>query len=609
MRDDARAAFSQLVVNSKRMKMMRVVELLQMSGVVRALRRLIIGFWSKRFWHCHLRIFPPLHKHDIRLQRIEVCCADARVLVVHLLQHRREGGGGKSRCRDAVASFWSEFNMMSDSVKRSLSKVSIRNEAYIDGRFLQAKSGKTAPAVSSIDGSQLTEVASCAAEDVDEAVRAARTAFETGRWRYLSPNERRKTLLNFADLMEKHAEELALLETLDLGKPIKNTRGVDIPLSIEAVRYYAEAINKVNDEIGPSPHDAVSMIVREPLGVVGAITPWNFPLLMATWKFAPALATGNSVVMKPAEQTSLSILRVAELSAEAGLPEGVFNVVPGDGPAAGAPLARHMDVDAIAFTGSTAVGKQIMEYAAQSNLKRVGLECGGKSPQIVMADCADLEAAAQAAAWGVFYDQGQVCTAGSRLLVQRDIKDEFTERVTTIAKNIKPGDPLDPETEFGSLVDQTQLQTVLDYIETGKSEGADLRCGGVRALETTGGYYVEPTLFDNVDNKMKIAREEIFGPVISAIAFEGFEDAMQIANDTVYGLAAGIWTSNVDTAHHAGRRLRAGNVWINCWDGSDITTPFGGFKQSGFGRDRSLHALDKYTELKTVWLKLSSPNA
>lgn len=499
--------------------------------------------------------------------------------------------------------------MMSDSVKHSLSKVSIRNEAYIDGRFLPAKSGKTAPAVSSINGSQLTEVASCAAEDVDEAVRAARTAFETGRWRYLSPNERRKTLLNFADLMEKHAEELALLETLDLGKPIKNTRGVDIPLSIEAVRYYAEAINKVNDEIGPSPHDAVSMIVREPLGVVGAITPWNFPLLMATWKFAPALATGNSVVMKPAEQTSLSILRVAELSAEAGLPEGVFNVVPGDGPAVGAPLARHMDVDAIAFTGSTAVGKQIMEYAAQSNLKRVGLECGGKSPQIVMADCADLEAAAQAAAWGVFYDQGQVCTAGSRLLVQRDIKDEFTERVTTIAKNIKPGDPLDPETEFGSLVDQTQLQTVLDYIETGKSEGADLRCGGVRALETTGGYYVEPTLFDNVDNKMKIAREEIFGPVISAIAFEGFEDAMQIANDTVYGLAAGIWTSNVDTAHHAGRRLRAGNVWINCWDGSDITTPFGGFKQSGFGRDRSLHALDKYTELKTVWLKLSSPNA
>lgn len=496
---------------------------------------------------------------------------------------------------------------MSDSVKLALSKVAIRNQAFINGRFTPAKSGATVAAFSPIDGSVLTEVAACAKEDVDDAVRAARSAFERGVWRALSPNDRRKTLLKLAELMELYADELALLETLDLGKPISNTRGVDIPLSIETVRYYAEAINKVNDEIGPSPHDAVSMIVREPLGVIGAITPWNFPLLMATWKFAPALATGNSVIMKPAEQTSLSLLRVAELSAEAGIPGGVFNVLPGEGPMVGEPLARHMDVDAVAFTGSTVVGKLIMEYAAQSNLKRVGLECGGKSPQIVMADCADFDAAAQAAAWGVFYDQGQVCTAGSRLLVQNSIKDEFLEKVAAVAGALAPGDPLDPETTFGSLVDNTQMNSVLGYIEKGVSEGANLRCGGAQRLQSTGGFYIEPTLFDNVTNDMTIAQEEIFGPVISAIGFDDFDDAMNIANDTIYGLAAGVWTSDINTAHYAGRRLRAGNVWINCWDGSDITTPFGGFKQSGFGRDRSLHALDKYTDLKTIWLKLSPP--
>ena len=401
-----------------------------------------------------------------------------------------------------------------------------------------------------------------------------------------------------------NAAELALLETLDMGKPLANTTRADIPLVAQAIRYYAEAIDKVNDELGPSPHNAVSMIVREPMGVVGAVVPWNFPLLMASWKFAPALTTGNSIVIKPAEQASLTMLRTAELAMEAGLPEGVLNVVPGLGEKAGKALALHMDVDAIVFTGSTAVGKLIMGYAAQSNLKRVALECGGKSPQIVMEDCPDLEAAAQAAAWGVFYDQGQVCTAATRLLVQNSIKKDFLEKVAAIAKDLKPGDPLDPETSFGAMVDEGQMNTVLSYVDKGKAEGARLICGGERALGNSGGFYVAPTIFDGVENKMTIAQEEIFGPVISAIGFDDFDEAMKIGNDTIYGLAAGVWTSDIDKAHRAARTLRAGNVWVNCWDGSDITTPFGGFKQSGFGRDRSLHALDKYTELKTIWIEL-----
>lgn len=492
----------------------------------------------------------------------------------------------------------------SPSFTDAVSRVSLRTHAFINGRYTEALSGDTFAAHSPINGQELAQIAACSQADVDTAVTAARRAFDKGLWQKASPNERRKTLLRFADLIEQNSEELALIETLDSGKPLANAAGGDIPGTVETVRYYAEAINKIYDEIGPSPHDAVSMIVREPVGVVAAVTPWNFPLLMAAWKFAPALAAGNSVIMKPAEQTSLSLLRVAELAAEAGIPEGVFNVLPGDGPTTGKPLALHMDVDTVAFTGSTAVGKLIMGYAAQSNLKRVGLECGGKSPQIIMADCDTLDEAAHAAAWAVFYNQGQVCTAGTRLLVQNEIKADFLAKVQSIAAGIKPGDPLDPDTKFGALVDAVQLQTVMGYIERGKSEGATLVTGGEQALTETGGYFVQPTLFDGVDNEMTIAREEIFGPVISAIGFDTLDEALTIANDSIYGLAAGLWTSNINTAHMAGRALRAGNVWINCWDGSDITTPFGGFKQSGFGRDRSLHALDKYSELKTMWLKL-----
>lgn len=492
------------------------------------------------------------------------------------------------------------------SVKEALSRVTIRNEAFIGGRYRRAASGETFECRTPINGSLLTRIAASGEEDVEAAVRAARASFEEGLWRDLPPKEKKKRLLAFADIMEAYASELALLETLDMGKPVKNARGTDIPLSIETVRYYAEAIDKVNGEIGPSAPNVVSMIVREPLGVVAAIIPWNYPLLMATWKFAPALASGNSVILKPAEQASLTALRLGEFAAEAEIPEGVFNVLPGDG-AVGKALCLNGDVDGVVFTGSTAVGKLILGYSGQSNMKRVALECGGKSPQIVFADCPDFAAAAAAAAWGVFYDQGQVCTAGSRLLVEEGIREEFLARVVAIAKTLKPGDPLDPETTFGAMVDETQMSAVLSYIEAGRNDGARLACGGVQALAETGGNYIAPTVFDNVAPTMKIAREEIFGPVLSAISFRTFDEAMAIANDTMYGLAAGLWTSDLDKAHVAARRLRAGNVWVNCWDTSDITTPFGGFKQSGTGRDRSLHAFDKYTEMKTIWIELRAP--
>lgn len=481
----------------------------------------------------------------------------------------------------------------------------IRGQAFIGGRYVDAASGERFDNVNPANGRVFSQVASCDGTDVDHAVAAARDAFRRGVWAQTKPAHRKKILLAFADLVMKHREELALLETLDMGKPISDSLKVDIPGAAGCIRWYAEAIDKVYDEVAPTGPDALALVTREPMGVVGAIVPWNFPLLMAAWKIGPVLASGNSLVLKPSEKSPLTAIRVAELAVAAGIPEGVFNVVPGYGHTAGKALALSMDVDCVTFTGSTATGGQIMQYAGASNLKRVSLECGGKSPNIVLADYPDLDRAATAAAFGIFFNQGEMCSAGSRLLVQREIKDAVLEKVAAVGARLKPGDPLDPATKLGAIVDEAQMKRVLGYIDSGRRDGADVAMGGERVRAESGGYFVEPTVFDRVQSSMKIAREEVFGPVLATLTFETIDEALEIANDVIYGLAAAVWTKDVRTAHRVARALRAGTVYINCYDADDITVPFGGYKQSGIGRDKSLHALEKYTELKTTWLDLS----
>lgn len=481
-----------------------------------------------------------------------------------------------------------------------------RTQAFIDGAFRDAIGGRRFVTENPATGQPIAEVVECGPADVDAAVAAARRAADDGRWSRVSPGDRKRILARWADLIDGDARDLGLVETLDAGKPVTDTIGLDVPETAACIRWHAEATDKLYGQVAPSPEGTVATITREPVGVVAAVIPWNYPAQMAAWKLGPALATGNTVVIKPASTTSLSLLRIAELGAEAGLPDGVLNVVPGPGGVVGEALGRHPDVDCLAFTGSTEVGRGFLAWSAESNLKRVLLELGGKSPQVVFPDVTDMASVAANAALAIFWNMGENCSAGSRLIVHRSVKDRLLEALVAELAAWPVGDPLDPVTRIGALISRSHMERVLGYVATGRAEGARVVTGGERILEETGGWFVPPTIFDGVRNDMTIAREEIFGPVLSVIEFDTEAEAVALANDTPYGLAASLYTRDLDTAHRVARDLKAGVVGINAYAEGDMTTPFGGYKLSGFGgHDKSVHAHDQYTELKTTWIQLA----
>ncbi|HHD7474907.1 TPA: aldehyde dehydrogenase PuuC [Klebsiella oxytoca] len=480
--------------------------------------------------------------------------------------------------------------------------IAIETRLFINGEYSAAADNSVFATIDPAAQQTLAEVARGKKADVDRAVQAARSAFERGDWSQASPAQHKAVLNKFADLMEAHCEELALLETLDTGKPIRHSLRDDIPGAARAIRWYAEAIDKVYGEVAPTGGNELAMIVREPIGVIAAVVPWNFPLLLACWKLGPALASGNSVVLKPSEKSPLSALRLAGLAKEAGLPDGVFNVVSGFGHEAGQALARHPDVEVITFTGSTRTGKQLLKDAGDSNMKRVWLEAGGKSANIVFADCPDLQKAVNATAGGIFYNQGQVCIAGTRLLLEESIADRFLDLLKEQAKGWQPGNPLDPNTAMGMLIDNSHADSVHSFIRAGEAHSTLLLDGRKNPWPAA----VGPTIFVDVDPASALSQEEIFGPVLVVTRFKTEEQALALANDSRYGLGAAVWTRDLSRAHRISRRLKAGSVFVNNYNDGDMTVPFGGYKQSGNGRDKSLHALEKFTELKTIWIALES---